>query len=84
MTMLPGADKAAGTAPTAHSGLSIVQAARHSTDSTCAGGHSVQEPPKELQLVGPGKRRKIVNSLYWFSSQKHQEPPWHYENLMLR
>lgn len=52
--------------------LSIVQGARHRTDGTYARRCSVQEQQKELGLVSPEERRKTMNNLYWFSSQKHQ------------
>lgn len=82
MTMLSGADKAAGTARTAHPGSASCKEQGTAQTAPVPEG-SVQEPPKELQLVSPGKRRKIINSLYWFSSQKHQDPPWHSGNFML-
>lgn len=64
--------------------LSIVQGARHRTDGSCARRRSVQEQPKELRLVGPEEKRKTMNRLYWFSSQKHQVPPRHLGNLTMR
>lgn len=64
--------------------LSIVQGARHRMDGTYARRCSVQEQQKDLGLVSPEERRKTMNNLYWFSSQKHQAPPWHLANLAMR
>lgn len=62
--------------------LSIAQGARHRTDGTYTRRHSVQERPKEPGMVSP--EEKNMNHLYWFSSQKHQVPPWHLGNLTMR
>lgn len=62
--------------------LSIMQGARHRTDGTYARSHSVQKWWKEPGQIGPEK--KNTNSLYWFSSQKHQIPLQHLRNLLMR
>lgn len=83
MTTLSGADKAAGTAQTAHPASASCKEQGTAQTAPVPEG-TVCRSPKEPQPVGPGKRRKIMNSLYWFSSQKHQDPPWHLGNLIMR